>query len=231
MRNLKPGPSSIAGLKWLSEVGPSSLEAWGVAMGWGQRSAYSHVRRLQAAGWAETCRRTRGDGVLVYASRTGVRFCGARAAVVDRRPAPVTWQHCDASAWTAAWLTARRRGMVGPREMLVRREWRGELYWKEHGETRRRSHRPDLAGQLPDGTFLPIEVELTKKSAARLAAVLALHSHWIAAGTSPAVMYVCANQELAEHVLSAGDARGLSADRGTLRVELVDDHPAPGDRS
>lgn len=222
MGTLKPGPSSIVGLKWLAQVGPSSLEAWGVAMGWGQRAVYSHMRRLEAAGWVESCRRTRGEGLLVYASRAGVRFCGSRAAVVDRRPAPVTWQHCDASAWTAAWLTARRRGIVGPREMLVRREWRGELCWREHGETRRRGHRPDLAGQLADGELLPIEVELTEKSAARLAAVLTLHSEWIAAGTSPAVMYVCASGELAERVLTAGERHGLSVGQGTLRVELAD---------
>jgi hypothetical protein len=111
--------------------------------------------------------------------------------------------------------------MVGPREILVRDEWRAELQWRERGETRRRGHRPDLVGRLPDGQLLPIEVELTEKSSARLAATLQLHGEWIAAGRSPAVIYVCGNDEIAERVAAEGSEAGLSVDRGTLRVELV----------
>lgn len=102
--------------------------------------------------------------------------------------------HADASAWTAAWLTARGRGMVGPRELPRRRDWRGELRWRERGEARKRGHRPDLGGCLPDGTVLPIEVELTEKSLARLDSVLLLHAQWVSAGISPSVMYVCATE-------------------------------------
>ena len=76
----------------------------------------------------------------MYASRTGVQRAGVDVAVVKRWPAPVTWPHCEACAWTAAWLTARGRGMVGPREMLVRTDWRGELRFRERGELRRRGH-------------------------------------------------------------------------------------------
>ena len=133
----------------------------------------------------------------------------------------MTWPHCEACAWTAAWLTARGRGMVGPREMLVRTDWRGELRWRERGELRRRGHRPDLAGRLPDGQVLPIEVELTEKSSARLKAVLELHSEWIAAGKSAAVIYVCGDEEIAERVLADGAQAGLSVDRGTMRIELI----------
>jgi len=105
---------------------------------------------------------------------------------------------------------------------MLRREFHGELRWHERGETRRRGHRPDLGGRLPDGTVLPMEVELTHKSPARLDAVLALHAEWIANGTSPAVMYVCSDRDLACRVREGGEARGLSVERGTLRVELLD---------
>lgn len=222
MPGVRPGPSSIEGLRWLSSVGPSSPEAWGVAMRWGERAVYSHAQRLRAAGWMAVCPRTRGEGSLVYATRAGVRRCGRRAAVVERAPSPISWLHCDASAWTSAWLTARGRGLVGPREMMLRREFHGELRWHERGETRRRGHRPDLAGLLPDGVALPIEVELTHKSPARLDAVLALHAQWVASGTSPAVMYVCADFYLAERVRETGEARGLSIEQGTLRIEQLD---------
>lgn len=111
--------------------------------------------------------------------------------------------------------------MLGPREILNRDQWRGQLRWHERGETRRRGHRPDLAGQLADGQLLPIEVELSEKSAPRLTAILKLHADWIAAGKSPAVIYVCASPEIAERVLADGQQAGLSVERGTIRVEQL----------
>jgi hypothetical protein len=212
----------MAGLGWLAKVGPSPLEAFGVAMGWGQATAYSHAQRLRAEGWAEGRRRVLGEGSLLYASRTGVRLSGVDAAVLNRKPTAVSWPHYEACAWTAAWLTARGRGMLGAREMLLRDEWRADLHWYEHGETRKRGHRPDLAGRLPDGALMPIEVELRSKSSARLRAVLALHRQWIDSGLSPAVMYVCADKQIVEHVSDAGEGAGLSVARGTLRVELLE---------
>jgi hypothetical protein len=143
------------------------------------------------------------------------------AAVLDRDPASFTWPHCDASAWTATWLTARGRELLGPREMPLRPEWHGQLHWRERGETRRRGHRPDLATRLWDGALLPIEVELTEKSPARLKAVFALHVEWLMSGHSAGVIYICANQTLAEHVQTTGENAGLSVARGTLRVELL----------
>ena len=108
-----------------------------------------------------------------------------------------------------------------PRELLVKADWRGELRFRERGELRRRGHRPDLVGRLPDGQLLPIEVELTEKSSARLKAVLQLHAEWISAGKSAAVIYVCGDEEIAGRVLADGGQAGLSVDRGTMRIELV----------
>ena len=122
-------------------------------MGWGRTAVYSHTHRLLSSALVgDVFAMTHGEGSLVYASRAGVRFRGVPAAAVEKRPSPVSWAHCEACAWTAAWLTARGRGMVGPREMLVRTDWRGELRWRERGELRRRGHRPDLAGRLPTGS-------------------------------------------------------------------------------
>ncbi|MGA2929703.1 MAG: hypothetical protein ABSG43_27695, partial [Solirubrobacteraceae bacterium] len=93
--------------------------------------------------------------------------------------------------------------------------------FRERGELRRRGHRPDLGGRLPDGQLLPIEVELTEKSSARLKAVLELHSEWITAGKRGAVIHVCGDEEIAERVLAEGAQAGLSVERGTMRTELV----------
>ena len=72
-----------------------------------------------------------------------------------------------------------------------------------------------------EGADDSVEVELTEKSTARLKAVLGLHAEWIAAGKSPAVIYVCGNDEIAERVLADGQQAGLSVERGTMRTELV----------
>lgn len=217
-----PGPSTVAGLEWLVKVGPAPLGAWGIAMGWGQAAVYSHARRLREAGWLQTCRRVHREGTLVYASRAGVRDSGIDAAVVVREPAKVTWPHCEACAWTAAWLTARGRELVGARELLLDPAWRGELCFKERGELRRRGHRPDVAIRLPDGAMLPMEVELTEKSSPRLEAVLKLHREWVLAGKSAGVIYVCANNDIARRVTADGEQAGLSLKRGTMRVELLE---------
>ncbi len=222
MGAVRPGPASIAGLKWLAGVGPSPLGAWGVAMGWGRRATYSHASRLRAAGWLASCERVRGEGSLIWATRAGVRWSGIKAAPINSDPEPNSWAHHDASAWTAAWLKVRGRQMIAPREMLLQPEWRGQVQWREHYEPRKRGHRPDLAVRLADGGVLPMEVELTDKSPARLKAVLTLHRQWVLSGLSSGVIYICANQHLAERVQTTGEDAKLSIERGTFRIELLD---------
>lgn len=164
MAAVRPGPASIAGLRWLAAMGPSPLGAWGVAMGWGRRATYSHASRLKASGWVASCEWVRGEGSLIWATRAGIPVCGAQAVAINNDPEPISWAHYDASAWTCAWLTARGRAMIAPREMLLRPEWRGQVEWREHYEPRKRGHRPDLAVRLSNGGVLPVEVELTDKS-------------------------------------------------------------------
>jgi hypothetical protein len=92
--------------------------------------------------------------------------------------------------------------MIAPREILVDAEWCDELRFRERGELRRREHRPDLAGCLPDGQRIPIEVELSERSSARLTAIIALHAQWVASGKSAAVIYVCDTATIAERVIA-----------------------------
>lgn len=221
-RTLKPGSGSLAGLRWLASVGAAPMDAWAVAMGWGQSAVYSHASRLSAAGWTASCQMTHGAGSLIYPTPGGVRVAGLLASPLAAAPAPTTWAHCEACAWVAAWLTARGRQMAGPRELLLEDFWCGELEWLERSGIRRRGHCPDLAGGLrADGPMLPIEVELASKSTPRLRAILALHASWIAAGKTAAVIYVCGTQKLAQRIRREGSAVGLASEHKTLRVELL----------
>lgn len=192
-------------------------------MGWAPVTARSHLLRLVRAGLVQRCAAGRGEGPLIFATRAGVQESGVEAAPIISAPAPTTWAHWQACAWTAAWLTARGRHVVGGRELLVDEGWEGEVEWLERGGWRRRRHRPDLAAALTaDGPLLPIEVELAGKSTIRLRTILALHASWVAAGRTPAVIYVCGTPQRAANVIRQADHVGLSADAHTLRVEVLD---------
>jgi hypothetical protein len=75
---------------------------------------------------------------------------------------------------------------------------------------------------MAGGPLLPVEVELAGKSTVRLRTVLALHASWIAAGKTPAVIYVCGTPKRAASVVRHADHVGLSTDLHTLRVEVLD---------
>ena len=213
----------MAGLRWLAGVGAAPYEAWGVAMGWAPATAFSHGARLVRAGLAASCRTRHGHGSLLYATHEGVEAAGVLAAPFPREPAPTSWAHLEACAWTAAWMTARGRHVIGERELLTDRSWRGELEWLERDGLRRRGHRPDLLAALTaDGPVLPVEVELASKSLKRLRAIMALHASWIAARKTTAVIYVCGPSKLADRVKREGAEFGLEVARKTLRVELLD---------
>jgi hypothetical protein len=110
--------------------------------------------------------------------------------------------------------------MLGPRELLVHDSWRGAL----RGLTGLRDvvHRPDLVGVAPGRRPAAIEVELKRKSKARLQAIMSLHARWIAAGQSGACMYVCGDDGIRRFVVAQATLVGLNTDSGSLRVELLE---------
>ena len=190
-----PGWRSIEGLAWLARVGVAPLEPWRVAMGWATFTAMSHARRLERAGLVARAARVRGDGgALLYATTHGVEVArarrGVRALALSKPPAAVSWPHHEACADMAAYLAVRQRTMLAPRELLVDERWVGQLEWSEHGETRRRGHRPDFVATAANGDTMAIEVELTAKSRPRLRSVLGMYVGWLGAGRVDAVLYV-----------------------------------------
>jgi hypothetical protein len=222
-RAVNPGEGSLAGLRWLARVGPAPLSAWGVAMGWSAPTARSHVVRLIRAGYIDRTTTTHGGESLQFATRRGVKMTELTTAHVALAPAPTTWAHHAACAWTAAWLTARGRTMIGSRELLTSAEWLAEVQWIERHGVRRRGHRPDLVGGVGlGGPLLPIEVELAAKSTQRLRAILGLHAAWITAGKARAVIYICATGQVADRVAHEARGVGLSSEHTTLRIELLE---------
>ena len=193
-RVLRPGWGTMAGLRWLSRVGPAPLDAWRCAMGWSEVAARSHARRLEREGWLARYPMRRGDGCLFVATRVGVAVAGVPVRAPGD-PAPTWWAHHCGVAWMAAWLTVRPREFKGSRELLAFDTWSDTISWwdrKGHHESR---HRPDLVGFRLDGRPIAVEVELAPKSIERLRAILYRHVVWRHAGKSNGVHYICGDED------------------------------------
>ena len=211
-RGLRSGAGVCEGLGWLARVGPAPPEAWACAMGWSRASAFSHAQRLEAGGWLVRCPLVRGQGSLLIATSQGVELSGVAVSPACV-PAPTWWAHLQACAWTAAWLTARGREIQGSREVLADPSWSGKLRWRDREGHHVVGHRPDLAW-LVDGQRVAIEVELARKSARRLEAIVGLHAKWRSEGRTAGLIYVCADEPLAARVRELGDRAGAEHEQG-----------------
>jgi hypothetical protein len=216
------GRSAVNGLQWLARTGPAPLEAWAVAMNWSRRISYRKAEQLEKDGWITRQKMAYGEGSLLTVTRLGVIRSGAQVTTPPL-PAPTWWAHHSACAWVAAWLTARGRAMQGPREIDVDDTWRGEISWQDNRGRHGVHHRPDLAW-VTESTRVAIEVELSRKSNARLAAIVSLHARWRADRNTAGVLYVCRDQAGCDRIIEAAAAHGLHAEgRGGLRVETLEE--------
>lgn len=175
-------------------------------------------KQVERVGWVARTSTKRGRGSLLFATRVGLQVAEVPALLAPE-PAPTWWAHLAGRAWAAAWLTARGREMLATRELLLDEAWSGEL---SVGPGRRVVHRPDLVGVVPGRRPAAIEVELARKSKARLRAILGLHAKWISTGRSGACVYVCKDEGIRDLVVSQAAPVGLGLDDGGLRVELLE---------
>ena len=210
----------MAGLGWLARVGPSPLDPWRCAMGWSEVAARSHARRLESEGWLGRVAMVWGQGSMFYVTRLGVRVLGTGLGA-QPAPQPNWWAHHSACAWTAAWLTVRGRRFLGEPEIRHSGEWGERLQWLEAYSLRRSGHRPDLIAWAPGGDVYAIEVELARKSKARLNAVLSLHNDWMLRGKVRALLYVVGDEDAARRI-RLGMKRHLFLSEGRVRIELLD---------
>jgi hypothetical protein len=208
----------MTGLRWLAAVGPSPVDAWACAMGWGLRTAQSHSQRLESEGWLRRYAMTRGLGSLLVATDRGIRLVELPLSAAPR-PTPTWWAHDCACAWTAAWLTVRGADWRGPREVLADPGLTGKLEWQTRTGWRQTSHRPDMTLAIPGGRVV-VEVELQRKDTKRLAAILSMYHSWLDESRIAGVVYVCRTQHLAERVLEVSLEAGLP--RRVTRIELLD---------
>lgn len=228
-----PGERSLAGAAWLARVGASPLEPLQLVMGWSERVAYDHVRRLVAAGLAQRVAMRHGTGTLIVLTSAGAREVGYPAGRALRSIAPTTWAHTSGCAWTAAWLVLRLRDLRetaphvapeamewwGERDIFGDDFWRRDIRFKDQRGIARATHRPDLGVRL-GGLPLPVEVELQRKSRARLRGILGMYEQ-LATSTEAArfggVIYVTGTPDVADGIRRAAQDVGLGEPLLTLR--------------
>lgn len=179
-------------------------------------AARSHARRLEKEGWLARYPMTRGEGSLFVATRTGVSVA---AVPVRAAGEPTWWAHHCGVPWAAAWLTVRGHDFLGAREVLEDDRYAGEISRRDRRGYNASSHRPDLIAR-PSCAGVAIEVELAKKSAERLRAILSRYAIWRPT-KGGAVMYICADDEICQRVRTVGADLGVTIDVAWLRVDLL----------
>jgi len=218
----RPGPRSLAGLRWLARIGASPAEPPGLVMGWSRAALHDHLARLVAAGFVWRIPMTRGDGSLVVVTRDGARMGGATRA--PRNLAPTSWAHTVACAWASAWFEVRGRDWLSGREIAHDDGWRGRVaYTDGAGRSHRLHHRPDLGTYVGDAKRpVAVEVELQRKSLARLHGILTMYADRTTRldGDLAGVVYITGNPRVAAAVRTAADSMELGA---RLRVIALDD--------
>ena len=168
-------------------------------------AARSHARRLEREGWLARRPMSRGEGCLFMATRAGVRACGVAARPLGTGARPALWPAYIGTAWTAAWLRARGRSFLGPRELRDNDRWVMNLRWRDRrGERHLAVHRPTFVGDVNDSHAL-LEVQLTRQSRPRLQAALGAHATWIVDQRSSAVIWVCSDEFEKDRIAAAGE--------------------------
>jgi hypothetical protein len=217
--SVAPGQRSLDGLDWLARVGVSPLEPWGLVMGWRRTVTYDHARRLAAAGLVRTVPMIRGSGSLAVLTAAGAARVGYPANWAPRSVAPSTWAHASACAWVSAWLQLRGHQWWSEREILDDAFWRRDVRFRDRRGTARVTHRPDLGLRIA-GRPAAIEVELQRKTRARLIGILNMYAEHSDGDNAPlyGVLYVCDRADVADAVKRAAMDAGLHAPTLSFRA-------------
>ena len=215
---IAPGPKSLQGLAWLARVGASPLQPLRLVLGCSTTRARDHVHRLVDAGLVRRVTMTRGHGSLLVITPAGARMAGVAATRAPRQVAPTTWAHTSGCAWAGAWLALRGREWAGEREILDDDFWRYELRYQDHRGTVRATHRPDLGVQTAAGP-VAIEVELQRKTQARLRGILGMYAQLTEDADAPlaGVIYITDRDDVRKLIARTAPAVGLAPGALSLR--------------
>jgi hypothetical protein len=104
--------------------------------------------------------------------------------------------------------------------VLADPDLKGLVSWRTSMKLYRSGHRPDLTVRV-NGRWVAVEVELQRKNASRMAAILTMYRWWIAEGKIAGVVYVCGTEARADRVRELMDDVGIAPEQ--RRIELLSD--------
>jgi hypothetical protein len=222
-RSIQPGPKSLVALRWLSRLGASPSEPIALVMRWRQTVLHDHLARLAHAGLVRRIPMTRGHGSLIVVTPEGARMASSAGATAPRNVAPTSWAHTVACAWVAAWFETRGRDWLSSREIGHDDRWNGSVVYEDgYGRTQRITHRPDLVTCIGQpGRPVAIEVELQRKSAARMRGILGMYAQRTTeqGAELAGVVYITGSENVAKGIRTAAAAIELGEHpAGRLRL-------------
>ncbi|HEY5197757.1 MAG TPA: hypothetical protein VIJ51_12105 [Solirubrobacteraceae bacterium] len=208
----------MAGLAWLARVGCSPIEPLAAVMGWSERVAHDHVRRLTDAGLVRRVARTRGAGSLILVTSNGAVKAGYLATRAPRAIGPTTWAYAEACAWVSAWLTKRRSTWWSERDIAEDKFWHWRATYKDRRGTNRVKHRPALGLKLVEG-YGAIEVETHQRVPARLLGTMNMYDALTDNSESPitGVLFVTKDNVIADQIQRAARKAMLSPPHMKIR--------------
>ena len=116
---------------------------------------------------------------------------------------------------------------MSSREIAQEEGWRGQVVYEDgYGRTQRLSHRPDLGTYVGQSRRVAVEVELQRKSSARLRGILAMYATRTAGGDGElaGVVYITAGAGVAATLRTTAAAVGLGEHpEGRLRLLALED--------
>jgi hypothetical protein len=227
-----PGTRSLVGLGWLVRVGPSPVEPLAAVMGWSERVAHDHVRRLTTAGLVRREQMRQGSGSLVMATSRGAIEAGFPARTAPRSIGPTNWAYACACAWVGAWL--QRRGSVwwGERQVGADDFWRWSVRYNDRRGMHRVTHRPALGLRLGHG-YGAVEVETRQRLPQRLLGTMRMYEELTDssdASSITGVLFVTSNEVIADQVRRAAAKACLHEPKLKLRsLAEVTEQASTGD--
>jgi len=176
-----------------------------IALGLSRSATYSHLARLERAGLVLRLPADDAGGGVVALTPAGARAAQERdlgPAVVPSAREASTARHARAVSWVAASADVRGWEWLGPGQLREESGWRA---LRDDG-TR---HAPDL-GIVRGAKRTAVEVELHKKTPARLQSILAGYRQLVSDGGVHAVAYIVSGDQVAALVRRQAAAVRLS---------------------
>ena len=226
-RVLEIGPGSIRVGRFIGRLGVVPMPAVEHGLGLVDRVVRRHVAKLEKVGWCARVPATRGDGMLVWMTATGLQGVGLAELPAPRAPARFSPQtmHSVRVAWAAADIEHAGHRWIAGRELALAPDGWGAKIANERGGYSRR---------LPDLVFWPARDPARQAAVVicpgltnprRQRAALECWQRSILAGQYAQVHYL-ANPAFVSHLKGVAKAVGVAPQLIISEQVIADEHPA-----